>query len=249
MPQMSDQQLAGVLNNVVGVINPVLDVLAERDPLDLKEHTFHDDDHPDSRLQQARHAAAKLLDVADWPGTKGWGERSKHKRASWWVTRIGTLNTGAVAFPGVFGVWAKRLPVTPYLGFVNQAMVLVAIAREYGVTERGRQVALLASVLCGRDISAPDVDPESGAALPTDPDERKKSLFRGIWDAAKLLRAVDDEFEKRPQPMALFRMLGYIPVIGAPATYVGERFALSTAARRGQAWLESHGRASLTKGS
>ncbi len=77
-------------------------------------------------------------------------------------------------------------------------MVLVAIAREYGVTERGRQVALLASVLCGRDISTPDVDAESGAALPTDPDERKKSLFRGIWDAAKLLRAVDDEFEKRP---------------------------------------------------
>jgi hypothetical protein len=32
---MSDLQLTGVLSNVVGVINPVLDVLAERDPLGL----------------------------------------------------------------------------------------------------------------------------------------------------------------------------------------------------------------------
>ncbi|WP_461418276.1 hypothetical protein [Gordonia sp. GN26] len=248
MPRMSDQQLAGVLSNVVGVINPVLDVLAERDPLGLKGHTFHDHDHPDSRIEQAQHAAAKLLDVADWPGTKGWSERSLHKRASWWVTRIGTLNTTAVAFPGVFGIWAKRLPITPYLGFANQAMVLVAIAREYEVTDRGRQVALLASVLCGREISTPDLSSESGAPLPSEPEERKKSLLGGIWDAAKLLRAVDDEFEKRPQPMVLFRMLGYIPVIGAPATYLGERFALSTAARRGQAWLDKHGKTSLTTG-
>ncbi|MFC9981476.1 hypothetical protein [Gordonia sp. NPDC127522] len=247
MPQMSDQQLAGVLDNVVGVINPVLDALAERDPLGLKGHTFHDDDHSDSRLQQAQHAASKLLDVAEWPGTKGWSERSMHKRASWWVTRIGTLNTGAVAFPGVFGVWAKRLPITPYLGFANQAMVLVAISREYGVTDRKRQVQLLASVLCKRDLMNPDVTAESGKSLPSEPKEREKSLFAAIWDAAKLLRAVDDEFEKRPQPMAFFRMLAYIPVIGAPATYLGERFALSRAAKAGQAWLDAHGKPALTK--
>nr|WP_064569306.1 hypothetical protein [Gordonia sp. LAM0048] len=247
MPRMSDQQLAGILDNVVGVINPVLDALAERDPLGLKGHTFHDDDHSDSRLQQAQHAASKLLDVAEWPGTKGWSERSMHKRASWWVTRIGTLNTGAVAFPGVFGVWAKRLPITPYLGFANQAMVLVAIAREYEVTDRKRQVQLLASVLCKRDLTNPDVTAESGESLPSEPKEREKSLFAAIWDAAKLPRAVDDEFEKRPQPMALFRMLAYVPVIGAPATYLGERFALSKAAKAGQAWLDSHGRPALTK--
>nr|WP_223205258.1 hypothetical protein [Gordonia jinghuaiqii] len=244
---MSDQQLAGVLDNAVGVINPVLDALAERDPLGLKSHTFHDDDHSGSPLAQAQHAASKLLDVADWPGTKGWTERSIDKRASWWVTRIGTLNTGVVAFPGVFGVWAKRLPITPYLGFANQAMVLVAIAREYDVTDRGRQVQLLASVLCGRDISPPDIAGESAPQLPADPKDREKSLFRAIWDAAKLLRAVDDEFEKRPQPMVLFRMLGYIPIVGAPATYLGERLALSRAAKAGQAWLDSHGKPALSK--
>ncbi|WP_168701260.1 hypothetical protein [Gordonia paraffinivorans] len=241
MPQMSDQQLAGVLDNVVGVINPVLDVLAERDPLGLKDHTFHDHDHPDSRLQQAQHAAAQLLDAADWPGTQGWSRRPIHKRASWWVTRIGALNTGAVAFPGVFGVWAKRLPITPYLGFANQAMVLVAIAREYGVTDRDRQVALLAAVLCGRDITPKDLDGKSAEALPAEPEERRKSLLGGIWEAAKLLRAVDDEFQKRPQPFALFRMLGYIPLIGAPATYVGERLALSHAAKLGEKWLQARG--------
>ena len=106
---------------------------------------------------------------------------------------------------------------------------------------------MLASVLCKRDLTNPDVTAESGKSLPSEPKEREKSLFAAIWDAAKLLRAVDDEFEKRPQPMAFFRMLAYIPVIGAPATYLGERFALSRAAKAGQAWLDAHGKPALTK--
>ena len=53
------------------------------------------------------------------------------ERAQWWVNRVGSINTIGVAFPNVFGVWAQRLPVTTVLGFVNQAMVLVAVAREY----------------------------------------------------------------------------------------------------------------------
>ncbi|MET9200095.1 hypothetical protein [Gordonia sp. NPDC003585] len=240
MAQMSDQQIATVLDNAVAGINPVLDALAERDPLGLKGHTFHDHADDESGLERTKHHAARFLNAADWPGTKGWSERPMNKRASWWVSRIGTINTGAVAFPGVFGAWTKKLPVASVLGFANQAMVLVAIAREYGVTDRAKQVRLLGAVLCQRDLVDPDVGVESKPALPAEGKARKKSLTRAVWDTAKTLRAISDELDRRPQPIFFFRMLAWIPLIGAPALYIGERLALSRAVKRGRAWIVAH---------
>jgi hypothetical protein len=42
---------------------------------------------------------------------------------------VGALDTVLVAFPGVFGVVADRLPIQDVLGFTNQAIVLCAVAR------------------------------------------------------------------------------------------------------------------------
>ncbi|MDL9938279.1 hypothetical protein QSJ18_16115 [Gordonia sp. ABSL1-1] len=240
MAQLSDAKIATVLDNAVAGINPVLDALAERDPLGLKDHTFHEAADHTSRLERVQHRAAKVFNVTDWPGTEGWSKRSMHKRASWWVSRIGTVNTGAVAFPGVFGAWTKKLPVSSVLGFANQATVLVAIAREYGVTDRAAQVQLLAHVLCARDLDNPDVGAASGTAMPDEPKARKKSMAAAVWETAKTLRAIGDELDRRPMPRLPFRMLGWIPLIGAPATYVGERFALGRAVKLARAWIVAH---------
>ncbi|MFI8772442.1 hypothetical protein ACIGKQ_09805 [Gordonia sp. NPDC062954] len=243
MAKMSDDQVAGVLDRAVAGINPVLDTLARRDPLGLKKHTFHDDPHPDSRVQRALHLLAQGLDAADWPGTQGWTRRSMHDRADWWVNRIGTVNTVAVAYPGVFGGWTRRLPLASVLGFANQAIVLIAIAREYGVTDRAHQVQLLASVLCNREMSATTVDHAADRA-DTDAHDADQhhgaTLIGAIWEIATILRGLSDEFDRRPQPVLPLRMLAYIPVVGAPVTYVGERLALSQATRRGRKWIADH---------
>lgn len=238
---MSDAQVAAVLDRAVAGINPVLDTLAERDPLGLKKHTFDDDPHDDSKLQHALHLLAEGLNLTDWPGTKGWSSRSMNSRADWWVSRIGTVNTVAVAYPGLFGGWTRRLPLASVLGFANQAMVLVAVAREYGVTDRAHQVRLLASVLCGRDIgdktSADTAGATENTVLPTEDSARKRTLIGTVWETAMTLRTLSNEFERRPQPALPLRTLAYIPIVGAPVMYVGEWFALSRAARLGRAWI------------
>ncbi|MYR06457.1 hypothetical protein GTV32_09090 [Gordonia sp. SID5947] len=240
MATMSDAQVAGVLDRAVAGINPVLDTLAKRDPLGLKQHTFHDDRHQDSKVQRALHLLADALDVTDWPGTKGWSERSMNSRADWWMSRIGAVNNIAVAYPGLLGAWTRRLPLSSTLGFANQALVLVAIAREYGVTERSRQVELLAAVLCGRIIDRKDSGADTRPPLPTETVQRRHTLLGAVWETAKVLRALTGEIERRPGAPGPLRLLAYIPIVGAPATYIGERFALAQATRQARKWIADH---------
>ncbi len=238
---MSDTELATALNRAIGIINPILDALATSDPLGIKASTFDDEPQERSRIDKLRHVVAHGLDVADWPGTHGWSELSLEQRAKWWVNRIGALNTVAVSYPGVFGAWAKALPLTSALGYANQAIVLTAVAREYGVTDRNDQVRLLASVLSDRELSA-------DAAADTDPfaDEssgkkrRGWSVISGLWEVAQILRKLNDELDRRPGPPKLLGMLSYIPVVGAPITYVGERFALRRAVADTTKWIKNH---------
>ena len=237
---ITDAQVADILDNAVAGINPVLDTLAERDPIGLKGRTFRRRSSSDSRVQRALNLLSGAVNATDWPGTQGWTELSQERRARWWVSRIGSVNTVAVAYPGLFGAWTKRLPLTSVLGFANQAMVLVAVAREFGVTERKEQVRLLGSVLLGRDISADEIEDVTSTDLPAEPEQRKRSLFKALWETGKRLKDLSDEVDKRPGPNRFFRMLGYIPILGAPGLFLGERIALSRAAKGARAWIASH---------
>ncbi|OPX09570.1 hypothetical protein [Gordonia sp. i37] len=237
MAEMTNEQLARALDAAIAVIDPLLDVLAERDPLGLKAHTFDEGDH--SGIAAVQHTVAKALDVADWPGTKGWTELSMKDRADWWISRLGTVNTIAVAYPGALGAWAKVLPLATPLGFANQATVLVAIAREYGVTDRAWQIRLLASVLCDRDL--PD-DALPASVTPVGPENptSKRSALRLLWDIAQILRKVDAQMSRRPQPPRPFSTLSWVPLLGAPSLYIGERLALCRAIRSGREWIVAH---------
>lgn len=235
---MDDRRVASVLNRAVAIIDPVLDILATRDPVGLKGRTFRRPTDEDSKLDSALDLLAKALNTTDFPGTAAWEKLDSDARAQWWVNRVGALNTVAVAFPGVFGVLVNRLPLQDLLGFANQAIVLVAVARESGVTDRDTQVALLGSVLCARDLTSvsdatPVVTNNSSRGGPF-------ALLRAMWDIANVLRDVAGELEKRPRSRGIYRVIGAVPLLGGIAGYLGERGALSRAAKQARTWLAAH---------
>lgn len=256
--RIADSTIVSVLDRAVAGINPVLDTIALRDPLGLKGTTFGAPDGEAGERSRLRAVAGalqkafgKVLDLVEVPGTRGWANLSIDKRASWWVSRIGALNTVAVAFPGIFGLWARRLPVTEVLGLANQAMVLVAVSRELGVTDRSAQVRMLSELLFGRPIgvaaseapvlAAADVNGSAPAALAEqDPEKRSRSLLRTLWGTGQKLRSLDNELDHRELPNRFFRFVSNFPVIGAPATYIGERLALGRAAKQARNWIAAH---------
>lgn len=235
---MDDRTVEAALNRAVAIIDPVLDLLATRDPVGLKGRTFRRPTAEDSPLDAVLDALAKALNVTDFPGTAAWEKLDADARAQWWVGRIGALNTVAVAFPSVFGVLVNRLPIQDLLGFANQSMVLVAVAREHGVTDRATHVRLLASVLCKRELAEisepePSVTKDSGHSGPF-------ALLHAMWDIATVLRDVSGELAKRPHSRGIYRLISAIPLVGGVAGYFGERGALSRAAKTGRRWLRDN---------
>jgi hypothetical protein len=234
--ELSDDQVVAVLGKAVAAINPVLDLLAERDMLGVKQHTYHPWPGAGPRSHQAIHLVSTPLDFLDWPGTSGWNELSMKERADWWIGRVGAVNTIAVAFPSIFGIWTRYLPAAALLGFANQAIVLVAVAREFQVIEPKYQIELLASVLCNRDIDAHSADTIPTKVLASG----HHSLIATVWDVAQTLRELSGELDRRPGPSKPLATVALIPVVGAPFSYLGERLALSRAASLGRRWIVDH---------
>ena len=233
---MSDAEVAAVLRRTVRLVDPILDVLAEADPLGLKGRSRRLG-AADGVLAKAQDAVAWALDAANVPGTRAWDDMAVNARVDWWVHRVGALNTLLVAYPGVLGVVADRLPLQDFLGFTSQAIMLCAVAREHGIDDDERQVRLLAAVLCARDLS-PD-DPQDGAVDRPPPDAGKGSAAPNpLWRLAGLVRGVAQELAKRPHPRRLYRLLGMLPAVGAIADYFGEYGALVRTAKAGQRWLD-----------
>ncbi|ORA39355.1 hypothetical protein [Mycobacterium aquaticum] len=230
---LSDADVADALRRAVSAAGVILDVLAEADPLGLRRRT-HDLGAGAGCPGQVLDIAARVLDCADLPGTQSWEGKDRKARIHWWVRRVGALDTVLVAFPGVFGVLANRLPIQDLLGFANQALVLCAVAREYGITDTPTQVRLLASVLCEREL-----DKSSTATGPEEswPELSERSLVGKLWHLAGILNAVGDELGKRPHPRKIFRYFGMVPWIGAVAGYLGEYGALVRAASAAEAWI------------
>jgi hypothetical protein len=237
---IDDSDVACVLYRAVGLINPVLDLLAGLDLLGLKQRTY--------ALGTSDAATAKVLDAASWllntvdvPGTKAWAELDLDERVTWWVKRVGAVDTIAVAFPGAFGVVADRLPVQDLLGFVSQSIVLCAVARELGVTDRRQQVRLLGAVMCDRELGGQTCqDGEDTSDEAPSVEWTPKGLGKALWQLAGLMRAIGDELVKRPRPRSVFRYLGMLPAVGALADYLGEYGAMVRASEEGRQWISQH---------
>ena len=208
---ITDDDVEDALYRTVRVLNPMLDVVGATDPLRLKRRvpSSSPDSGPDGGpIDLVADGIARALNAADLPGTLAWDDMDTDARIRWWVWRIGALNTVAVAYPGVLGIVGRLLPVQDLLGFVNQALVLCAVARELGVTEPRQQARMLAEVLCDRDTDEPH---EPAGSAPS-------SLRTVVWRLPGVLDAVGDELAKRPQPRAPFRYLGMLPAVGAVAS-------------------------------
>ena len=220
---LSDADVADALSRAVAVINPLLNVLSQADPIGLRRRTHRlltpprglvglvrrlrvghrraEAGRSPSTADRALNAGAHLMNAADLPGTAAWERLSRDERIHWWVHRVGALNTVLVATPGAFGVLARVLPVSELAGFINHAIVLCAVAREYGVTDRREQVRLLAAVLCGRQLSADYDVPQAAepeplsamntttqtttAARPSDQAKEDHTVFAGSKICAK----------------------------------------------------------------
>lgn len=226
---ITDDDVEDALYRTVRVLNAVLDVVGATDPLRLKRRlpsspTGGPDGGP---VDLVADGIARVLNAVDLPGTRAWDDMDADARIRWWVWRIGALNTVAVAYPGVLGILGRLLPVQDLLGFVNQALVLCAVARELGVTEPRQQARMLAEVLCRRDTGEADEPTRSSSS----------SLGSAVWRLPGVLDAVADELAKRPQPRAPFRYLGMLPAVGAVASYFGECGALARAAKQGRRWV------------
>jgi hypothetical protein len=232
---IDDAQVACVLRRAVRVINPVVDVLSRADPFGFKGRSHHLG-AADGSVDKALDAIAWVLNTADVPGTHAWEAMDLDARVNWWVRRVGALDTVLVAFPGVFGVVADRLPIQDTLGFANQAIVLCAIARECGVVDYGQQVRLLGAVMCGRDLGAGNSTADAPQA-PAPAVGTPVGFVKALWHLAGLMRAVADELVKRPRPRAIYRYLGMLPAVGAVADFLGEYGALVRAAKQGRAWI------------
>jgi hypothetical protein len=204
---LSDADVADALGRAVTLADLILDVLADFDPLGVRQH----------------------LGFLDIPGTEAWEGKDRAGRISWWIWRVGALDTVAVAWPGALGALASRLPIQDLLGFASQTLILCAVAREHEMTDRTDQARMLAAVLCGREI--PDPPP------PDDSEPWPDSLVQKIWHLAGILNAVGGELAKRPHPRRIFRYIGMLPVVGAVAAYLGEYGALHRAAKAGEQWI------------
>lgn len=252
---LDDKTVATVLTRVVRLVNPVLDLLSETDVFGLKERQKSGDGFDKSLLDKGLGAAAWALNTADLPGTKSWETMSLDARSKWWVHRVGAVNTLIVAYPGVLGAIANRLPLQDALGFGNQAILLTAVAREHGLDEY-QQVRLLASVLCKRNIPeqipagvAEAAAKEGAADEPIKKEGKSHSPFalaKTVWRIGQMVREVSDELRKRPKPGKFFRYLGMIPVVGAVSSYVGEYSALGKAADQAKAWIATNAVSSVS---
>ncbi|MFC0315824.1 hypothetical protein ACFQNE_15420 [Gordonia phosphorivorans] len=235
---MSDAQIVTILDRTAAVADPILDILANSDPFDLKPRTHARawDRIPTS----VADAAATALQVSDWPGTAGWEALSRNERADWWVGRIGAVNTVAVAFPSMFGAWTKKVPIGAFLGAASQALMVLAVGREYGVVDRSDQIAMLGSVLFGRELAASDSTPVARQEFPQSGPALAKAVLKGMWDIATGLRSLTKALGARPQAPRVFGYLMWLPLIGGPAAYLGERVALCRAVAASKQWIVDH---------
>lgn len=252
---ISDSQMVVVLRPFVRACAPMLDALRESDPFGLRararrgEDEFADEGFKDKMLDALSSVKA--------PGTPAWAAMDIDQRASWWVNRVGRITALLTSIPGIGGALADRLPVQDTLGAASQGLVLCALAGEYGVTDVGSRVRLIASVLFDRDLDSAlaegtaagqSAEDSETARLTEELDEARgkhgkvtaKAIAGTLWRLGRSLWNITGELEKRPRGRFVHRLLGMLPVVGAAGDYLGERSGLKKVWKRAHRWLMAH---------
>jgi hypothetical protein len=257
---ISDRQVVAVLRPFVRACGPMLDALRESDPFGLQARARREETDDLAGVESG--LKAKLIHgvtSVKVPGTAAWARMTGYDRSSWWMNRVGRFTALLTSIPGLGGALADRLPVQDALGTASQGLLLCAIAGEYGVTDVGTRVRLIAWVLFERDI-----DPDLAAGKHPDHDEAAeadeaaklteeltesekkhgkatvKAAAGTLWRLGRGLLAITGELEKRPRGNFLHRAIGMLPVVGAAGDYLGERSGLRVVWKRAHVWLTEH---------
>ena len=168
------------------------------------------------------------------------------EREQWWAARASTVAAGVSAAPRFAGKLADLLPLQNAVAGAVQALVVLGVAGERGVTAPAERVSLLARVLLGRDLPAERVQPLLTRAPRTYTDDAfgeradrrgMGGAVRTLWRAARLLNRVDDALAARPKGGRFARTVANLPVVGVAGGYAAEREGLRRAAARTSAVL------------
>jgi hypothetical protein len=166
------------------------------------------------------------------------------QRAAWWAERVSRVAAGVSAAPRFAGRLADLLPLQNTVGSAVQALVVVGVATEHGLTDPAARISLLARVLLDREVPADRVRALLRQTRVGYADEafgtRRGGVggaARGLWAAARLLGRVDDALDARPKGKLRHRALGQLPVVGVAGGYAAEREGLRRAAREAEQLL------------
>ncbi|WP_410572599.1 hypothetical protein [Amycolatopsis sp. cmx-4-61] len=249
---ISDGQIVAVLRPFVRACGPVLGSLRDADAFGLQTRAPEDLAGVESGLKAKLVNGVTSVKV---PGTDAWARMSAHDRSSWWMNRVGRFAALLTAIPGVGGALTDRVPVQDTVGAASQGLLLCAVAGEYGVTDVGTRVRLIASVLFGRDIAPAlaagrDDAAEAVAAARLTEDLAASERDHGnatvgaavgtLWRLGRSLRELTGELEKRPRGRMLQRAIGKVPVVGVAGSYLSERSGLREVWQRAHGWLTEH---------
>jgi hypothetical protein len=166
------------------------------------------------------------------------------QRAAWWAHQVGRVAAGVSATPRFAGRLASLLPLQNTVGSAVQALVVLGVAGEHGLTGQADRVALLARVLLDRDLPADRIEPLLARSRGVYVDEALgddrsgvDGVARSLWRAARLLGRIDDALDARPKGKLRHRALAQLPVVGVVGGYAAEREALRRAARQAEELL------------
>ena len=168
------------------------------------------------------------------------------QRARWWAERVSRVVAGVSAAPRLAGRLADLLPLQNTVGSAVQAVVVLGVAGEHGVTAPAERVSLLARVLLDRDLPAARVEPLLVRARGSYAEEafgardRRRGVLgnlRVLWRVARLLGRIDAALDERPKGKLRHRALSNLPVVGVLGGYAAEREGLRRAAAHADAVL------------
>ncbi|CAL9633534.1 hypothetical protein SUDANB95_06120 [Actinosynnema sp. ALI-1.44] len=242
MPAISDRDVVRALRPFVRATGPLLDTLRTAQLSALRDRSLERDTD--------RRAVDRLWDQlakVKVPGTAAWVAMGVAERDAWWLNRVGRLVSLLAALPGVGGALADRLPIQAALGAAGQGLVLSALAGEHGFGSVEDRVRLLAFVLFQRTVDGRVVDASAEdretAELTSELGQRSglRGIGRTVWKLAKVLWALEDELDKRPQGRFYHQALGMLPVVGVVGDYFGERSALKRVQRAAYEWFATAG--------
>jgi hypothetical protein len=153
---------------------------------------------------------------------------------------------GVSAAPRFVGRLADLLPLQNTVGTAVQALVVLGVAAEHGVTSLAERISLLTRVLLDRDLTPEQVEPLLQRTRGTYREEalgarERRGGFRGtlrsVWRVVRLLGRIDDALDARPKGRWHFRFLAQLPVVGLAGGYAAEREGLRRAATKASALL------------